>query len=83
MRLLSWMPRIQRRGFAHLITTALPDDEAEMDEMFQNAGEKGAKKASITAIPRQRGNQRKGKGTMANDRPPIVGTVGGAVVRSA
>lgn len=38
---------------------------------------KGCKKASITAIPRQqRGNQRKGKGTMANDRPPIVGTVG-------
>jgi len=74
--LLSCRHRIQRRGFAHLITTALPDDEAEMDEMFQNAGEKGAKKDSITDPPRQRGNQRKGKGTMANDRPPIVGTVG-------
>lgn len=44
--------------------------------MFQNAWEKGAKKDSITDPPRQRGNQRKGKGTMANDRPPIVGTVG-------
>jgi hypothetical protein len=36
--------RIQRRGFAHLINGNLPDEEAEMDEMFQNAGEKGAKK---------------------------------------
>jgi transposase-like protein len=42
--LLSWRHRIQRRGFAHLINGNLPDAEAEMDEMFQNAGEKGAKK---------------------------------------
>ncbi|WP_434687702.1 transposase [Pseudanabaena minima] len=42
--LLSWRHRIQRRGFAHLINSSLPDEEAEMDEMFQNAGEKGAKK---------------------------------------
>jgi transposase-like protein len=75
--LLSWRHRIQRRGFAHLINGNLPDAEAEMDEMFQNAGEKGAKKKDPIADPtRQRGNQRKGKGTMANDRPPIVGTVG-------
>lgn len=44
--LLSWRHRIQRRGFAHLINGNLPDAEAEMDEMFQNAGEKGAKKRS-------------------------------------
>jgi hypothetical protein len=44
--LLSWRHRIQRRGFAHLINSSLPDAEAEMDEMFQNAGEKGAKKRS-------------------------------------
>lgn len=44
--LLSWRHRIQRRGFAHLIHGNLPDEEAEMDEMFQNAGEKGAKKRS-------------------------------------
>jgi len=37
--LLSWRHRIQRRGFAHLINSSLPDTEAEMDEMFQNAGE--------------------------------------------
>jgi hypothetical protein len=42
--LLSWRHRIQRRGFAHLINGNLPDAEAEMDEMFQNAAEKGAKK---------------------------------------
>jgi transposase-like protein len=40
---LAWRHRIQRRGFAHLIDTAVPDDETEMDEMFQNAGEKGQK----------------------------------------
>ena len=74
--LLRWRHRIQRRGFAHLITTALPDKAAEMDEMFQNAGEKGTKHDPMTDPPRQRSNQRRGKGTMANDRPPIVGTVG-------
>jgi transposase-like protein len=74
--LLRWRHRIQRRGFAHLITTPLPDQEAEMDEMFQNAGEKGTKHDPMTDPPRQRGNQRRGRGTMANDRPPIVGTVG-------
>jgi transposase-like protein len=75
--LLSWRHRIQRRGFAHLINGNLPDAEAEMDEMFQNAAEKGAKKKDpIADPPRRRGNQRKGKGTMANDRPPVVGTVG-------
>jgi hypothetical protein len=40
---LAWRHCIQRRGFAHLNDTAVPDDEAEMDEMFQNAGEKGQK----------------------------------------
>ena len=74
--LLSWRHRIQRRGFAHLITNSLPDEETEMDEMFQNAGEKGTKHDPITDPPRKRGNQRPGKGTMANDRPPVVGTVG-------
>jgi len=74
--LLYWRHRIQRRGFAHLINGNLPDAEAEMDEMFQNAGEKGAKKSPIADPPRQRGNQRKGNGTMTNDRAPIVGTVG-------
>lgn len=39
-------------------------------------GKRGGKDDPITDRPRQRGNQRKGKGTMANDRPPIVGTVG-------
>jgi hypothetical protein len=42
-RVLAWRHRIQRRGFAHLIDTAVPDGKAEMDEMFQNAGEKGQK----------------------------------------
>lgn len=40
---LAWRHRIQRRGFAHLIDSAVPDAAAEMDEMFQNAGKKGQK----------------------------------------
>ena len=30
----------------------------------------------LSAPPRCRANQRKGRGTYANDRPPIVGTIG-------
>ena len=52
--LLSWRHRIQRRGFAHLINSSLPDTEAKMDEMFQNAGEKGEKKDPIAEPPRRR-----------------------------
>jgi hypothetical protein len=30
---LAWRHRIQRQGFAHLIDTAVPDDETEMDKL--------------------------------------------------
>ncbi len=39
-------------------------------------GKKGEKHTDPTDPPRRRANQRKGHGTYANDRPPIVGTVG-------
>ena len=55
---------------------ALPDLETETDEMFQNAGKKGELHKDPKDPPRRRGNFRRGHGTYANDRPPIVGTVG-------
>ena len=54
----------------------LPDTEAETDEMFQNAGEKGDPHLDPSDPPRRRGNKRRGQGTYENDRPPVVGTLG-------
>jgi len=44
--------------------------------MFQNAGEKGSEHFDPADPPRSRANKRRGRGTFANDRPPILGTVG-------
>lgn len=44
--------------------------------MFQNAGEKGEAHHDPADPPRRRANKRRGRGTMANDRPPVVGIVG-------
>lgn len=44
--------------------------------MFQNAGEKGVLHPYPEDPPRRRANQQRGHGTYANDRPPVVGTVG-------
>lgn len=54
----------------------LPDDAVESDEMFQNAGEKGTLHDDPDDPPRVRANKRRGKGTMANDRPPVLGSHG-------
>lgn len=43
---------------------------------FRTRGKKGAKHADLADPPRRRTNKRRGHGTYANDRPPIVGTVG-------
>lgn len=39
-------------------------------------GKKGEKHRSPCDPPRRRANQQKGHGTYANDRPPILGTIG-------
>lgn len=39
-------------------------------------GKKGEPHRDPSDPPRRRANQRRGRGTYANDRPPIVGTVG-------
>lgn len=54
----------------------LADDATEADEMFQNAGEKGTPHRDPADPPRRRANKRRGRGTMANDRPPVLGVAG-------
>jgi transposase len=54
----------------------LRDPCVEADEADQNAGEKGEPHDDPEDPPRRRANKVRGHGTMANDRPPIVGVVG-------
>ena len=44
--------------------------------MYQNAGEKGTPHRTAADPPRRRANKRRGHGTYATDRPPILGIVG-------
>lgn len=74
--LLERRHRIQKLAQEHQPDTALTDEATEADEMFQNAGEKGTKHPDPADPPRRRANKRPGKGTMANDRPPVLGVVG-------
>lgn len=74
--LLERRQRIQKLGLEHKLDTSLSDEEIEADEMFQNAGEKGTKHSDPDDPPRRRANKRRGKGTMENDRPPVLGMVG-------
>ena len=69
---------IQLNAEAMQPASALPDAVVATDEMFQNAGEKGDRHRDPSDPPRRRGNKRKGHGTYANDRPPVVGTYGRA-----
>lgn len=52
------------------------DEQAETDEMYQNAGEKSEPHLNPSDPPRRRANNARGHGTYDNDRPPMVGTVG-------
>ncbi len=74
--LLELRHELQQLSLDNLPTTSLADEVAEADEMFQNAGEKGCLHQDPLDPPRCRANSAKGIGTMANDRPPIVGVVG-------
>ena len=57
-------------------TFPVVDQQIETDERFQNAGKKSEPHPNPLAPPRRRANKRRGRGTYAKDRPPIVGTVG-------
>jgi transposase len=58
------------------IRTPLSDAVAEVDEMYQNAGEKGVGHPDPEDPPRRRGNKARGHGTWDTDRPPILGVIG-------
>lgn len=68
--------RIQCLALRNKPIDPLPDEETEADEMFQNAGEKGFPHRDPNDPPRRRANRQVGRGTMYNDRPPILGVVG-------
>jgi transposase-like protein len=68
--------RLQAAASAHRDAEPLPDREAEADEMYQMAGEKGVPHIDPADPPRRRGGRPKGCGTWKNDRPPIIGVVG-------
>jgi hypothetical protein len=43
---------------------------------FRTRGKKGDEHFDLADPPRRRANKRRGRGTYANDRPPVLGTVG-------
>ncbi len=53
-----------------------PDNVTESDELFVNARGKGGEHVDPAAPPRCRTNKQRGRGTHADDRPPVLGTVG-------
>ena len=59
----------------------------EVDELYQNAGEKGRRHPDPDDPPRRRANKFNGHGTFENDRPPVFGALGretsDALVRQA
>lgn len=74
--LLAWRHRLQAHALVACGAEPLADRAVETDEMFQNAGEKGEVHAERSNPPRRRANKREGRGTMHNDRAPVVGIVG-------
>jgi hypothetical protein len=74
--LLDWRPRLQAQAQAALDRTPLEDPVVEADEMDPNAGEKGMPHPDPEDPPRRRANKVRGHGTMAKDRPPVIGVVG-------
>jgi len=75
--LLKWRHRIQGQGLANRLASELPDEAVEVDEVYQNSGHKGPAEDDENQMPpRSRANKRRGRGTLATDRPPIVGLVG-------
>jgi transposase len=74
--LLAWRHRLQAHALDERPAEPLAERAVETDEMFQNAGEKGTAHSEPSDPPRQRANKREGRGTMHNDRAPVVGLVG-------
>ena len=67
--LLGYRHEMQAAALRRRDATPLADAETEADEAFQNAGEKGRPHRDPEDPPRRRANKKRGRGTMANDRP--------------
>jgi transposase len=53
----------------------MPGTACEADALYQHAGEKSTPHPDPDDPPRRRANRRRGHGTYANDRPPIVSII--------
>jgi len=58
--LLDWRHKLQEFAFENRSVSPLTDLEIESNEVFQNAGEKGAPHLDPTDPPRKRANKKKG-----------------------
>ncbi len=74
--LLVWRHRLQELAYEALDKAPLEDPVTEVDEVYQNAGEKGDPHLDPDDPPRRRANKVRGHGTWDNDRVPIFGIVG-------
>lgn len=68
----SMVKRLGQRFFDNPVAERLLG-HVEIDEAYQNAGEKGVEQTARE--PRRRANDQRGRGTMETDRPPILGMV--------
>lgn len=75
---LKWRHKLQAVAQDKRVRAELADAQVEADETYINAGQPGEEKAADEAPPRSRANKARGRGSMENDRPPIIGTVGRA-----
>jgi transposase-like protein len=67
--------RIQANLNAAAPTGVMAYTAFEADELYQHAGEKSTPHCDAADPPCRRANKRKGHGTYANDRPPIISVV--------
>ncbi len=74
--LLERRHKIQELAAQACTREPLADEVVEVDEMYQNAGEKGILHLDPEDPPRQRANKARGHGTWDTDRPPVQGIIG-------
>jgi transposase len=67
--------RVQANLNATAPTEVMRGTAFEADELYQNAGEKNTPHRDPRDPPRRRAHKRKGHGTYADDRPPIISVV--------
>lgn len=67
--------RVQESVFLSRSQTPADVVDVEVDELYQNAGEKGEPHRDPHDPPRRRALQQRGRGTYASDRPPIFKVV--------